>query len=73
MEENLNNRLSHGSKIGKIQKSYQGWEISDKNNISTVAEKRIAFIVKRTKICLYMTQWQKELEEGQLKLGNMRT
>ena len=52
MEENLNNRLSHGSKIGKIQKSYQGWEISDKNNISTVAEKRIAFIVKRTKICL---------------------
>ena len=67
----VNNRLLHGSKIGKNQKSYQGWEISDKCDILTV--EKITLIRNKTKISLEVTSGKREIEEIQLKESRMRT
>ena len=52
-----------GIKVGKI---------SDKDDILTVEEKRIALIVNKTKIIINMPPRQRELEARWLKESNMR-
>ena len=58
-------------KYGKNQRSDQGGKISEKYDISTVEEKRIALIVNNAKISLGTTPGQREVETKRLKESNI--
>ena len=46
-------------KIGKNQKSDQGWEIIGKYDILTVGERKIALIGNKTKRIFEITPWKR--------------